>query len=605
MSHTFFVSGCFLFSRLPKGNKMRRNSPYHVPVAVSVLAFGLVVCSHSVLATWPTDPSVNLPIATNPYSHQSPRIVPDGAGGAIVVWEDIRFSAVDSMCCDGDIFGQRVNGAGELLWMIDGEPIGRAEEGYNYGPRSPQIVSDGVFGAIVAWEDNRSGTSWDVYAQRVDPFGQRTWMEDGIPVCTAVNDQIEIQMTSDVAGGAIIAWRDFRTDSLGNIYAQRVNAAGSVLWAPDGVPVCTAGREQQEARLVTDGTGGAIIVWWDQRNKFAGSADDIFAQRVDAGGTVLWSTNGVPICTAPNRQLQPDIASDGEGGAIITWTDERGDSDIYAQRVDANGNTLWTTNGVGVCTVVNSQRAPDIIADGWSGAILCWVDRRNGGSVYANRIDNMGDVLWVTDGVPAVLGNAGYPELASDGRGGAIMVFHHGHTPARDIYAQRMDGNGTALWTDGGVAISTANDDQNWPRLVPDSQGGAIVIWEDGRDGGSITHRYRVYAQRVDSTGGLTTPTEIPSAQGTLRVLPNVPNPFNALTVLPFELASPSNVRIDIFDVAGRRVFSLKLGERPKGVNHVVLSVEYASGKRLPSGVYFAKVSAGRETQTRKLVIAR
>ncbi len=66
----------------------------------------------------------------------------------------------------------------------------------------------------------------------------------------------------------------------------------------------------------------------------------------------------VPICTADASPHWPTIVSDGSGGAIITWGDQRsGSYDIYAQRVDADGNVQWTTNnGVPICTASGKQR---------------------------------------------------------------------------------------------------------------------------------------------------------------------------------------------------------------------------------------------------------
>lgn len=50
----------------------------------------------------------------------------------------------------------------------------------------------------------------------------------------------------------------------------------------------------------------------------------------------------VPICVESYSQANAAMASDGFGGAIIAWEDYRnGDMDIYAQRVDADGNVRW------------------------------------------------------------------------------------------------------------------------------------------------------------------------------------------------------------------------------------------------------------------------
>jgi len=72
-----------------------------------------------------------------------------------------------------------------------------------------------------------------------------------------------------------------------------------------------------------------------------------------------WTTNGVSICTASGGQSYPKILSDGLGGAIITWQDSRsGNYDIYAQRVSSTGVVLWTTNGVSICTASGDQWNP-------------------------------------------------------------------------------------------------------------------------------------------------------------------------------------------------------------------------------------------------------
>ena len=86
--------------------------------------------------------------------------------------------------------------------------------------------------------------------------------------------------------------------------------------------------------VASDGAGGAIVAWYDSRS---GNAD-IYAQRISAAGAVEWTPDGVALCTAPDIQQFPTLASDGANGAIVAWEDYRsGTSDVYAQRVQANG----------------------------------------------------------------------------------------------------------------------------------------------------------------------------------------------------------------------------------------------------------------------------
>jgi hypothetical protein len=95
--------------------------------------------------------------------------------------------------------------------------------------------------------------------------------------------------------------------------------------------------------MIDDANGGAIMAWHDDRTSdtasYPGYLYDIYAQRVDTSGNILWATNGVPVSTATNGQSSPKILPIDGGGAILTWTDYRGGAnyDIYAQRLNANG----------------------------------------------------------------------------------------------------------------------------------------------------------------------------------------------------------------------------------------------------------------------------
>jgi Fe-S cluster biogenesis protein NfuA len=144
-------------------------------------------------------------------------------------------------------------------------------------------------------------------------------------------------MIGDGAGGATLTWQDFRSGTNYNIYAQRMSAAGTPQWAPNGAEVCFETDDQQFPMIASDGGTGAIIAWFDRRSNQTG--DDIYAQRITtAAGAQQWTPNGVPLCTALNNQEYPTIAADGGGGAFVTWQDHRGaDYDIYLHRINPDG----------------------------------------------------------------------------------------------------------------------------------------------------------------------------------------------------------------------------------------------------------------------------
>jgi hypothetical protein len=89
-----------------------------------------------------------------------PRVVADGAGGAIVVWRDQRPGA------EG-IYAQHVNASGVPQWSANGIPLCLVNSDKNY----LTVLTDGAGGAIAAWMDARSGLE-AIYAQRVSASGQ-------------------------------------------------------------------------------------------------------------------------------------------------------------------------------------------------------------------------------------------------------------------------------------------------------------------------------------------------------------------------------------------------------------------------------------------------
>ena len=246
----------------------------------------------------------------------------------------------------------------------------------------PAIAAGGADGAIVTWRDFRNGgNNSDIYAQRVDQSSFPLWIANGIPICTAPDHQADPTITTDDLGGAIIAWQDNRSGTNLDIYAQRVDSQGVLYWQGDGTPMCTAPDDQEAPRIVSDQNGGAFLAWSDLRHGVGNS--DIYAMWMDiSGDSPGWPANGFPVCTAPGNQADQELAFDNAYGCVITWDDGRNgaDTDIYAQRVYFAPTALWTTDGVVVnATPVYNDQWPVVVSDGTvGGAIVTWADYRNG-----------------------------------------------------------------------------------------------------------------------------------------------------------------------------------------------------------------------------------
>ncbi|MBI3766698.1 MAG: hypothetical protein HY277_09405, partial [Ignavibacteriales bacterium] len=453
----------------------------------------LMLCGIS-LGQWSRDPKTNTPIATLRSHQTNPKIVSDGAGGAIITWQDSRDSATTSR--GTDIYVQRINARGSNQWTNNGAIICR----FDSNQITPAIVNDGGGGAIIVWQDNRNGNA-DIYAQHVAADSTKQWTANGIPVCTEAHEQTAPAIIRDNVGGVIIVWQDYRNGNA-DIYAQRIDAGGTPTWTSDGVIVCSATNDQVNPAIVKDNAGGAVIVWQDLRNN---SDYDIYAQRVSSGGASLWSSNGVVISDKVNHQRYPQLIDDGSNGAIIVWEDfGNGDADIFAQHVASDGSRQWTSTGVIIAQQANDQTLPKIATDGVGGAIVSWQDARSGNAdVYTQRVNASGTILWGTGGIALCSESHDQvkPNMVSDGNFGAIVTWEDSRSGNADVYAQRVTSSGSTLWASNGIAACTDTLTQSGPEIVNDGVQGAIITWQAARKLG--TQGWDVYAQHVNPDGSL------------------------------------------------------------------------------------------------------
>jgi pimeloyl-ACP methyl ester carboxylesterase len=103
-------------------------------------------------------------------------------------------------------------------------------------------------------------------------------------------------------------------------------------------------------------------------------------------------------------------------------------------------------------------------------------------------------------------------------------------------------------------------------------------------------------------------PDQPPVGDGRGEIRPRLevfPNPFSMETTLKFTLAARVQVELGIFDVAGRQVRILRSGELDAGTHTATWDGRNASGTRVASGVYFARMRAGAGERTERLIVVR
>ncbi len=493
-----------------------------------------------------------VPVCVQPGDQGEAVVASDAQGGAFVFWADDRNPGVS-------IYAQVIDANGNALLTANGIPV--SSEDATRGDvvaitdGNPGIQIQNPPGAIVAWRQNPSnGGDGDIYVAHLRRDGSLPWGGDGLVLCNAAGDQHSPCMATDGANnlthvkGAIVAWTDLRSDSMGDIYAAHVTATGTKPWAANGIPVCNLAGEQGDPHIDYVGGGDVIVTWSDGRSPNPG----IYAQKLDASGNALWAANGVPVCITATGKGSPRLVSDGAGGAFIAWMDQAGSIfHIDAQHLDASGNMLWPAAGVPVCTAAGGQIIRQVISDNAGGMIVDWEDYR---------------------------------------------VSSAGH-----VYAQRLDANGNTLWPFNGVAACTNGASETNSVMVNDPESGALVVWEDHRPGGSDTD---LYGNRIFSPGGITAVSNVTPSRFGVDLLSA--NPVRGSARVRVDLPRPGIVVADVIDPQGRRVRRLEPGAPfHAGTFELAWDGRSDDGSAARAGLYFVRVREGSEAAALRVVEMR
>jgi hypothetical protein len=134
--------------------------------------------------------------------------------------------------------------------------------------------------------------------------------------------------------------------------------------------------------------------------------------------------------------------------------------------------------------------------------------------------------------------------------------------------------------------------------------------WLDTGDNGSGAF-YKVTA--VDAAGneseaaaaGTVTSAGISPAPATYALYPNVPNPFNPVTTIRYDVPAGGEVSLRIYDVSGRLVTTLVSGVQTAGAKSVTWNGRDSNGRAVASGVYFYRLSAVSYNKTHKMVLMK
>jgi hypothetical protein len=357
-----------------------------------------------------------------------------------------------------------------------------------------------------------------------------------------------------------------------DIHATLYSAAGAEVWT---TPVTLAPNWQYGLWCAADNGGALLVAWIDPRD----SRYDIYGLRLDPEGSRScgWRPSGSVVCSGPGERSGVRIVPDGSGGGLFTWQDQRaGNWDVYAVRMTAAGATHadWAVNGNPICNLTGDQTGAVLVSDGALGAIVAWDDRRNGEEdIYAQR---------VTFDAPTPAALSLVSAAAEPGR--ARLVWH---TPeGAGVIATVYRRDEASDWAAVGSAASEAS--------------GRILFQDSGVEAGRrYGYRLGVHGAAGEEFVGETW-VQIPAAYA-LALAGLRPNPATRECVAAFTLPSAAPAMLQMVDIAGRKVASHEVGALGPG-NH---TIKLGAAAPIPAGVYFLRLTQGKQTITARACVVR
>jgi len=398
--------------------------------------------------------------------------------GVVYVWSDTR---------DGgrDLFAQLMSSTGEKLWGESGVIVDN-----NYDRQEdPMVITTSDNAVIIGYVCFADDPDGNIKAQKINSSGDKLWGEFGVPVCSATNVQISVNMVPDANGGTYMAWTDNR-ESLTQIYAQHINSTGNFSWQTNGINVDATNTKKGSNTFWEDEEGGAVMAYVRYPEQNAG---DIYIVRFTQEDEIAWGP--IPLIEMENDQSNVKMSPDGNEGFIFAWESKEPTVQLRLQRIDLEGNLLWDENGIALYQPAGdslfAQERHRIVEVSTGGAIIAWEDKRTppntNPDIYVQKIDLNGNPQWQEGGIPVFQSETKQDalRLSKTNDNGAVLVWEdarYNEDSERQIFAQKFNADGTVAWGDGGMIISDTMGGQSGAniKVVGDLYN---VVWADQRTG--------------------------------------------------------------------------------------------------------------------------
>lgn len=266
-----------------------------------------------------------------------PKAVADGSGGVYVFWLNLGHTGapIPEMV---RVEGQHLDGEGNKLWgdgplLIHATHSG-AVNGYSYTDYS--AAADGLGGAVVACYDDldHGDGQIDVLAQRVNAAGELLWGQGVLPGDASRDCQPD-GIIAGTDGGAFVSYREWVSESVSRLWMQRLGANGEKQWGEKGSELSDPNAPRMTYSAYGHFTGSHLNLCWTRQASPYTFDFDVMMGRFKKDGTAMDPLGGMVIDDSDDKQFTRGMAYNPVSESYFTlWEDSRrsrtwDDFDIY------------------------------------------------------------------------------------------------------------------------------------------------------------------------------------------------------------------------------------------------------------------------------------
>ncbi len=451
-----------------------------------LLFFLLSVCFlQTDFSQWIKNPNENNQLAIETRDPVNISAVDDNNGGAFVFWEDNKYGF------QNDVYYMHIDENGEISFRADGKQITSLN-----GPEDNPIVSSLLSkSAVVVWKDFTDSKSGYLMAQRVSYNGVLLWSDKGIEISKSNHDMYDYSVSTDSLGNTFVAFVDKEPKITGDykVVLKKITSSGKDIFSGNEISLNNSRIKKNLTSVVPDNDGGAYVFWLEVIDEKV----ILFGQHINSDGKETWERKPIEISNRLHNVLNYSVIRAGNSNLYLVWQIQRADRMIYHQLINKGGKPLWQQGGKPVTEIKGSQVNPVPIFSN-SSIILSWTnDFNKNKKIILQRFDMRGRPLWGKNGVRVTktLGQQFGQHLISDGKRGTIISWMDSRNDSTyaNIYAQEINMKGDQIWNPEGLPVANNyNSPKSYLNLISSSQGGAIVVFKNRRNGLN-----KIYAQRI------------------------------------------------------------------------------------------------------------